>query len=78
MTTSVLTSKYQTTIPKSVRKLLGLDVHDAIEWSVEGGRAIVVPARSDFFTHRGSIAVGPGDISQDIETARALRAEKYR
>jgi len=78
MTTSVLTSKYQTTVPKVVRKLLGLEVHDAIEWHVEGGKATVVPARSDFLSHRGSIAVGAGDISSDIEAARSLRVEKYR
>jgi bifunctional DNA-binding transcriptional regulator/antitoxin component of YhaV-PrlF toxin-antitoxin module len=78
MTTSVLTSKYQTTVPKAVRKLLGLEIHDAIEWRVEGGKATVVPARNDFLSRRGTIAVGAGDISSDIETARSLRVEKYR
>lgn len=78
MTTSILTSKYQTTVPKSVRKLLGLDVHDTIDWRVEGGKAIVVPARSDFLARRGSIAVGQGDISSDIEAARTLRVDKYK
>ena len=78
MSTSVLTSKYQTTVPKAVRKLLGLDVHDAIEWRVEGGKATVVPVRSDFLSRRGSIVVGQGEIASDIEAARALRVEKYR
>jgi bifunctional DNA-binding transcriptional regulator/antitoxin component of YhaV-PrlF toxin-antitoxin module len=78
MTTSVLTSKYQTTVPKAVRKLLGLDVHDAIEWRVEGGKATVVPVKNDFLAHRGSISVGAGDIVTDIEAARSLRVEKYR
>jgi AbrB family looped-hinge helix DNA binding protein len=77
-TTSVLTSKYQTTVPKAVRKLLGLNTNDAIEWRVEGGKAIVVPVRSDFISRRGSIVVGHGIISSDIETARSLMVEKYR
>ncbi len=78
MSTSVLTSKFQTTVPKAVRKLLGLDVHDAIEWRVEGGKATVVPVRNGFLAHRGSIAVGSGDIADDIKAARDLRVEKYR
>ena len=78
MTTSILTSKYQTTVPKTIRKLLGLDVHDAIEWRVEGGKAIVVPVRGDFISHRGSIAVGQGNISADIEAARSIMVEKYK
>lgn len=78
MTTSVLTSKYQTTVPKSVRTLLGLEIHDAIEWRVEGGKATVAPARSDFISRRGSIVVGVGEIAFDIEEARSLRVEKYR
>lgn len=78
MATSILTSKYQTTVPKAVRKLLGLEIHDAIEWRVEGGKATVVPARNDFLSHRGSITVGAGDIASDIDEARSLRVEKYR
>ena len=47
-TTTVLTSKFKTTIPKSVRKLLELEINHTIEWRMEGGKAVVVPARSDF------------------------------
>jgi AbrB family looped-hinge helix DNA binding protein len=32
---SVITSKYQTTIPKAVREKLGLSVKDALDWKVE-------------------------------------------
>lgn len=78
MTTSILTSKYQTTVPKTVRELLGLEINDAIEWRVEGGKATVIPARKDFLSRRGSIVIGAGDIEADIEAARSLRAEKYR
>jgi AbrB family looped-hinge helix DNA binding protein len=78
ITTTVLTSKFQTTIPKSVRKLLGLEINDTIEWRMEGGKAVVVPVRSDFLANRGRISVGQGDIATDIEAARSLRVEKYR
>jgi hypothetical protein len=53
-------------------------VHDAIEWRVEGGKATIVPVRKGFLAHRGSIAVGKGDIANDIKLARELRTEKYR
>ncbi len=78
MTTSALTSKCQITVPKAIRKLLGPNINDAIGWRVEGGKAIVVPARSDFISRRGSIVVGQGMISSDIKTARSIRVEKYR
>ena len=78
MATTVLTSKFQTTIPKAVRKLLGLEINDTIEWRVEGGKAVVVPARTDFLANRGKIKIGTGDIVADIDKARSIRVEKYR
>lgn len=35
---SIITSKYQTTIPKAIRENLGLSVKDALEWKVEKSR----------------------------------------
>jgi bifunctional DNA-binding transcriptional regulator/antitoxin component of YhaV-PrlF toxin-antitoxin module len=32
---SVITSKFQTTIPKDVRARLKLSIHDTLEWKVE-------------------------------------------
>ena len=78
MTTTVLTSKFQTTIPKAVRKLLGLEIKDTIEWRVEAGKAVIVPARTDFLANQGKIKIGAGDVLSDIEKARSIRAEKYR
>jgi len=78
MTTTVLTSKFQTTVPKAVRKLLGLAINDTIEWRVEAGKAVIVPARTDFLANQGKIKVGTGDVLSDIEKARSIRAEKYR
>ena len=35
---SLITSKYQTTIPKAIRENLGLSVKDALEWKLEKGK----------------------------------------
>jgi len=75
---SVITSKYQTTIPKAIRINLGLSVKDALEWKVENGQVILYPAKRNFLKHRNSVKSGQGDIAGDIETARNLRMEKYR
>jgi len=45
MTTSTLTAKGQTTIPKAIRDQLGLSPGDRIEYFVEpDGRVIMLPA----------------------------------
>lgn len=75
---SVITSKYQTTVPKSIRERLGIEISDALEWTIEKGKAVVSPTRRDFLRHRNEIRVGAGDIGKDIEKARDARAEKYR
>jgi antitoxin PrlF len=38
-----VTSKGQTTVPKEVRDLLGLEEGTQVEWTVEDGKAIVKP-----------------------------------
>jgi AbrB family looped-hinge helix DNA binding protein len=75
---SIITSKYQTTIPKAVRENLGLSVKDALEWKVEKGKAVLYPAKSNFLKYRNAVKTGSGDIVGDIESARNLRMEKYR
>ncbi len=75
---SVITSKYQTTIPKAIREYLGLAVKDAIEWTVEEGKISVYPARTNFLKHINTVKAGEGDIADDIETARKLRMERFR
>lgn len=45
MSTSTLTAKGQTTIPKAVREQLGLSTGDRIEYFIEpDGRVIMLPA----------------------------------
>ncbi len=75
---SVITSKFQTTIPKAVRENLKLSVQDALEWKIERGKVIVYPAQKKFLQYKNTIKTGKGDISADIERARTMRAEKYR
>jgi AbrB family looped-hinge helix DNA binding protein len=75
---SVITSKFQTTIPKAVRENLKLSVRDALEWKIERGKVVVYPAQKRFLQHRNTVKMGKGDSSVDIERARAMRAERDR
>jgi len=75
---STITSKYQTTIPKTIRERLNLSVKDTLEWKVEKGRITVYPAKKNFLKYRNTVKTGRGDIAADIETARKLRMEKCR
>ncbi len=75
---SVITSKFQTTIPKKVRETLKLSVHDAVEWRIKGGVAVVSPAQRDFLSCRGCIKTGRGNIADDIAQARLVRSERRR
>ncbi len=75
---STITSKYQTTIPKAVRKKLGLSVKDALEWKMEDGRVVVAPAKARFLRFKNSVRVGPGNIAEDIDAARDQRLQKFQ
>ena len=75
---SVITSKFQTTIPKDVRERLKLSIHDTLEWKVDRGKIVVLPVQKKFLEYRNKIKTGPGKIEKDIEQARKQRVEKYR
>ena len=75
---SVITSKFQTTIPKNVRERLKLSIHDTLEWQVDGGKIVVLPVQKKFLSHRNRIKTGPGKIKNDIKKARKQIVEKYR
>ncbi len=75
---TLITSKYQTTIPKPIRKAMNLSIKDILEWKIENGKIIVVPARKHFLRFKNTIKVGPGNIKDDIESARKIRAEKHQ
>ena len=75
---SVITSKFQTTIPKAVRENLKLSVQDALEWKIERGKVVIYPAQKKFLQYKNTVKTGKGDISADVERARTMRVEKYR
>jgi len=75
---SLITSKYQTTIPKDIRENLGLSVKDTLEWKLEKGKVTLYLAKRNFLKYRNAIKSGEGDIAGDMVIARNLRMEKYR
>ncbi|MBF0558291.1 MAG: type II toxin-antitoxin system PrlF family antitoxin [Nitrospirae bacterium] len=75
---SMITSKYQTTIPKKIRETLKLSVHDAVEWRINGHTAIVCPTQRAFLVRRGAVKIGKGDIAADIKKARLIRSGRKR
>jgi AbrB family looped-hinge helix DNA binding protein len=75
---SVITSKYQTTIPKKVREKLKLAINDALEWKVVKGQMVVYPIQKRFLLRRNTVIVGRGDPGRDIEKAREAIAESHR
>ena len=75
---SVITSKFQTTIPKKIREQLHLSVHDSLDWQVKKGQIVVSPMSASFLGFQNSVKIGPGDIKEDIQQARQLRAEKHK
>ncbi len=64
MSTSTLTSKGQTTVPKDVRRHLGLKTGDKIRFLVEDdGRVVVLPATLHLRDLRGSLPKPPKPVS---------------
>lgn len=75
---STVTVKYQTTIPKSLRERMGINVHDVLDWEEVDGQIIVRKADRPFLRFRNSVAVGAGDVSEDIRKAREAMGEEAR
>ncbi|WDN88146.1 hypothetical protein BuS5_01114 [Desulfosarcina sp. BuS5] len=74
---SVITSKFQTTIPKGVRENLKLTVKDTLEWKIEHGKIVVIPVQKRFLNYKNSIKTGAGKIEEDIILSHDKRMEKY-
>ena len=55
MSVSVLTRKWQTTIPKDVRNFLGLKPKDRIFYLIEGERVVLKPLKGNILDLRGSV-----------------------
>ena len=66
MSTSTLTSKGQTTVPKDIRRHLGLKPGDKIRFLVEqDGSAVMLPATLHIRDLRGSLPKPPKPVSVD-------------
>jgi AbrB family looped-hinge helix DNA binding protein len=73
MSTSTLTSKGQTTIPKDVRKRLNLHPGDRLEFVIdEDGRVLVIPASIDASELAGMLKSPPRPVSAE-DMNRAIR-----
>ncbi len=73
-TSSKLTSKGQTTVPKEVREALGLKPGDQISWEVRGGTATISSTkRHPFFDLEGIIKTGPANVVEAVREARKRR-----
>ena len=74
MPVSVLTRKWQTTIPKDIRKHLGLKPNDKIFYLIDGERVILKPLKGDILDLRGSVATKEKPI--DFKKLRDTTREK--
>jgi AbrB family looped-hinge helix DNA binding protein len=60
---STISSKGQLTVPQEIRKRLGLETGDRVEFVVEEGRTVIRPARSEvnpFEKYIGILGPFPG------------------
>ena len=73
MSTSILTNKGQTTIPKDIRKRLNLHPGDRLEFvSDEDGRVLVLPASIDASESAGMLKPPARQVSVE-DMNRAIR-----
>ena len=73
MSTSTLTSKGQTTIPKDIRERLNLHPGDRLEFVIDDdGRVLVLPASSDASELAGMLKP-PGNPVSVADMNRAIR-----
>lgn len=71
---SVLTTKSQVTIPKSVREFLGIGPGRQVEFEIEEGKAVIIPVPSEVEKHFGSVK--PREKTEDFKRVRETAARK--
>jgi antitoxin PrlF len=79
MIISTLTSKGQTTIPKSVRDALHLSANDKIAYELHDDKFIIYPLSGDITSLRGTLKVSEKpmdfkDIRKSVVNSRSERA----
>lgn len=62
MAYSVVTSRGQTTIPKFIRKFLGLEPMDKIVYVIDNGRVVLEPVSGDILDLKGAVKGAKGPI----------------
>lgn len=70
---STITSKGQTTVPKTVRHHLRAGTLSPLFWEIADGKVSVTAAEPGFFRFFGSIHVGRGSVVEDVRRARRIR-----
>jgi len=75
---SKVTSRWQTTIPKEVRKALNIKPSDSILYIIEEGQAIIKPVRGNILNLRGAFSPSQpcGDFSQIRELVKETVGQK--
>jgi len=78
MPVSILTNKGQTTIPKDIRKLLGLKPNDKILYLIEGEKVVLRPLKGNILDLKGSINIKekPIDFKRLREETKKKVAQK--
>ena len=74
MPLSILTKKWQTTIPKEIRNLLKLKPNDKILYLVEGEKVFLKPVRGNILDLKGSVKTKDKPIN--FETLRDVTRKK--
>ena len=70
---SKITSKSQTTVPKEIRRRLGVGPGDVLDWVwMEDGVRVQASSRA-FLSLRGAIEIGAGSTVEDVRRARRER-----
>ncbi len=77
--TSTITRKGQTTVPVSVRKVLGLSLHQRLAYRISGSRVTLEAVHSEINQLAGALA-GPGNARDKAKNRQEIadsRATKY-
>ena len=77
---ATLTSKGQVTIPREIRRRLGLETGDQVDFTIEGGRTVICPARREPNPFEAYIGALPafGSKREINSWLRSLRDEASR
>jgi AbrB family looped-hinge helix DNA binding protein len=76
---SVVSTKGQVTVPKSIRRRLGLRVGDRVEFIIQGNHTVIRPVRragNPFEKYVGALPAFPGGKEEINAWVRSLRDEE--